>query len=1192
MTLLMKIIQKYYYLFFSLILMQSIIIKSENLCPFNDPEDLIKYYVKGVIPNYNDTSSNIKDFKWEFIHCINGYSLSTYMMSEFDDIFFKNTGIFIGSSIDLGKLSKDFINNNLSSLDYNTREKLLSVSGKLGEEAAELYNTTGYFTLTDKEVDIINQAVYSYFLTEMKIYFINEKLKSYTLEICLLTFFAKFFGLSHYLEEARYYVVNEQYYMLSFYFLNIKNNNYFQSKIWTLLALSSTTINYNYHHIGFYLDSKTEQVSNQENIRQWIQRYISLFTNRYNLYTIGNITDIILSEDNNQIYDASNFMTILDNYQFSYYKYENINEGIKKFRKILEYNNTLFRGNYYQRHLIIFLNGKQEWPYIERLNLKKFYKSGINVILMFKTTNKNEYQQMASIIDDKFNLIPFYYYDDLIKDDNYSLILNSQVNFYIESFNYDEDIIEINKIKMIKKDNIQCFKITYDDLINKNKININNNLSNSNIFYYFHISLIYNNAREIRDKYKNNANVTFFISNKNPYTDIHNFYLINYCFNNTVSSDFNKSPFINYIISSKYLYDNYFYITIVGNDLDYSLRIELLSDTDYDNFNVSNGLFGNLQVWPNSSESIATFSEERCIQKSCNVDFFSLMKYYTSGLHLNSDNDDVDLFNKIFDKNMFECLYKNYYCPFFIIDQKETIYNDGPYLGYGIDLPQYTENNLFKEFTPLYIINKLFPFLLNNFNSNLAKETLEKNNVILTYEELYQLNINYLREILQQTQRLKNFDSFSQNIKLSLFLRATELGSASSIKYLDELNNKQYNKYLDALMKSELTRTTSFESLNFQMLLIQATIINKLQKCLVSIIVGKSLLWSEVLIELIKKFENYRISISYYDDDKNEAIMAQYFTEEITEITNNINSIIKDKKVEKMKSNVDINSLLKQQYSLLKYFDYGIKKCVIIVSTHTNDTFIYNFNKPEKELLENLYDLGVNIFDYSDKINFFGDNFNETDTKNKNSYNFFNAERNEYIQYVPYLEYFDIADNYLTLKNMVNKYPIPINKIQGIYLDLNKDEEIIFEFNLEKEKKNLNNGMLSIYNKLKFSFGLSALEIYISRKCPFPNNYSYELNYTFDNNDEYNDITYDLKDIYQDSSNSKFYMMVKTSEIVVNSFVDIQLCNNEGICMKESFYFKFYLGFTAVGILIFLYGIYICFCEITFKKESNIFDIK
>jgi hypothetical protein len=157
---------------------------------------------------------------------------------------------------------------------------------------------------------------------------------------------------------------------------------------------------------------------------------------------------------------------------------------------------------------------------------------------------------MMSLFDDQFNVIPFYEYEDLIKDYNYTMILNGQINFYVEPFRYNEEIIEIHGIKMIDKNNIQSFKIEYDE-----------DLKISN---YFHVSLTYNNEKNIKYVHKNNANITFFLSDDNPFSDISNYQLINFCFNNTVSSNYTLSPFINYKIYEKDNNGNYFYITIFG----------------------------------------------------------------------------------------------------------------------------------------------------------------------------------------------------------------------------------------------------------------------------------------------------------------------------------------------------------------------------------------------------------------------------------------------------------------------------------------------------------------------------------------------------------------------------------------------------------------------------------------------------
>ena len=846
----MKIIENFLFLIFFVLFLNIGLIKSKSQCQFKRNEDLINYYVKGVIPNYNN-SKDFKDYKWELIHCINGYSNKIYIIKENEDYFYKNSGIFIGSSIDIGKLSKDFINSNLN-IDNDTKSTLLEFSGKFGEEAEQIYKSKANFTLNDDYIDNINEAVYSLYFSEMKDYYNRAKIKSLGLEMCLLTFYVKFYGLENYLLQSRIHVENEHLYLLSYYFLNLKNNNYIQNKLWNLLTISAAQPNYNYHHISFYIDSKANKDSDRNNIKQWLKSFISITKNQDYLYTIGNYSGIIFDEEKKYIYNHTSFSKILDNYHINFDPFENINFGIKRFENYLEFNNTIYKGKYYQRHLIILCN-PQPYGY-GKLDIDNLNEKGINVILLFKINFPGDYQQMEFLFDDVFNRIPLYYYEDLNNYDNYSLLINSQINFFIEPFKYKDKVIEINNIPSVKRDNIQSFKISYDDKYKNNKNN-----ENDKEYFYFHVSLIFNNDREIRNKYKNNANITFFIDNNIPFADIHNYQLINFCSNNTISSDFNKSPFINYIITDKNLKNKYFYITVLANNLEYSLRIELLNTTNLNNLNISNGLFGNLQVQPMSSELISTFSD-KCIQKKCDVDYISLVKYYTSGIHLKDINDD-NLFNKLFDLNLFECLYKNYFCPFFKIEQKESNYKLGPYIGYGIDLSKSKEIDLYTEYIPLYIINKLYPFLMNNLNESERKETLEKYNLNLTYEELFDLNMKYLSNIFTQLNtRIKNYD-LSDNIKFALFLHLIESGLIPNNTIIEELNQKKIHRYLDELMKSDLTRTITFESLNFQMLLIESIEIYKLKKCFISFVVGKSLLFSDIFIELINKFSNYRISV-------------------------------------------------------------------------------------------------------------------------------------------------------------------------------------------------------------------------------------------------------------------------------------------------------------------------------------------
>ena len=111
-------------------------------------------------------------------------------------------------------------------------------------------------------------------------------------------------------------------------------------------------------------------------------------------------------------------------------------------------------------------------------------------------------------------------------------------------YTYINEAINIQNVKTFGKNNMQNFKINFD----KNILLP----SDDDETYYFHISLIYNNAKEIENKYKNNSNLTFLLSENNPFPDIINYSIVNFCFNETVSSDPRLSPFINYLINDNY----------------------------------------------------------------------------------------------------------------------------------------------------------------------------------------------------------------------------------------------------------------------------------------------------------------------------------------------------------------------------------------------------------------------------------------------------------------------------------------------------------------------------------------------------------------------------------------------------------------------------------------------------------------
>ena len=1157
----------YFIIFLFLLSINPLLINSKNLCPFQDLQDLLIYYTKGINP-----SKESSDYKWEYIHCVNNYNNSVYLIrNDKDQYFNENAGIFIGSSINIAKLNESLINS--FSISGDNKKILIKLIGKYGKIAEQFYKNTS-FSFTQDEIKNINEQVYKTYSEEMKNYFDLKKDYGYSFYLTLLTFFVKYYKMDKYLEEVKDFLQKDNLFLISYYFLNLKSDNYLQNKLWSMVTLSSDKKYFtnDVRHIGIYYDTKLNNDKEKE-FHKFIINLIKEFNFEHYYYSLGNFSGII-----QPLLNRTKFLDLITNYSFISQKLDNedINEGIMHFKEV--FNNPLpEQNNYYQKHLIIFVNDVNNLK--ETINKDYFIKNGIQVILFQKVNKKSEEDNIITKFGDKFNIITFTNYSELVINNDYLKLLRSIINFNIQNyfFNNDNDIISISNIKTYGINNMQNFKITF-----------NKNLLNNNDINYFHISLVYNNAKEIQTNNKNNANLTFFLSSKNPFSDIINNDIVNFCLNDTVHSNPNKSPFINYILSNEI--KNYFYISITNaNNINYNLTITLEKSYE-ENINISNGVFKQGNLDHNSKEFVATFSNN-CIQRNCQVDYFSLLKYYSSGVHFTKSNDE---FNKLIDKHLFGCLYKNVFCPFFDIEnkQQQTVikYENGYLLGLGLNLSNITSSQLLNDSIPLYIINKLRPFLSDSLNISIIDKTISKAlndcNLYLTSEEIDTLNMNYLSNIYKYLQKKhKKFLNLKHNLKMALFLRVLEEGSTFEQieSYLKLFEFKNFDEYIKKLKEPKLSRLTTQNSTDFQMMLIQTRNIIKPKKCLVSLVIGKSLIWSDEFYDLLGKINNYRISVTYYDSDNNKTHLLEDFNEDVDVIKKRIIDL-RNKSSQERTEIVDIDQVLKQQKSLFKYFDEGIKKCIVIISTKENDIYYkYGFTKPNKDLLQDLHNSGIIIFDYSDHINFF---LNEAE-EDVDNLDFFNSSKIDFIQYVPFLNFSDMNNNTVTLSNMINRYPIPLNKIDNIYLDLEREEVITYEFFLQEEVNKLKNkNYFDQYNILKLTFSVTGLNIYFSDKFIFPNKYSSDFKYEI--NEENKNISYDLKKL----NDYKFFMSIQTANRIDNSIIEIDLCDSNNNCLKKKFYMIFYISFIVGAFALLIYALYIFFKENRFKEEGNIFKKK
>ena len=164
-----KIFQNITFLIFIFLFsLYPLLINSQNLCPYSELQDILQYYIKGINPS--QTSKDSSEYKWEYIHCVNNFYNSTFLLREKDPYFNQNAGIFIGSSINLGKLSEEFISNNLTELDETDINTLLLIRNKFDKDAEDIIKNIS-LDLSVKEINYINKQVYNQYYIEMKKYF-------------------------------------------------------------------------------------------------------------------------------------------------------------------------------------------------------------------------------------------------------------------------------------------------------------------------------------------------------------------------------------------------------------------------------------------------------------------------------------------------------------------------------------------------------------------------------------------------------------------------------------------------------------------------------------------------------------------------------------------------------------------------------------------------------------------------------------------------------------------------------------------------------------------------------------------------------------------------------------------------------------------------------------------------------------
>ena len=921
-------------------------------------------------------------------------------------------------------------------------------------------------------------------------------------------------------------IKNKNYDEIQYYILTLNGGNYISKKLW-YLTLSIPGNKIN--NFYYHIGIIFDSKLKEDTDITDFKKNIKNFIswNENNKYSISDSNDFILKNLN-----SDEAYSIFDKYVYHYIENESLKQQTNNMISYLQ-NEISFPDNYFQRILLLFLTEK---PDLSSLDLEN---SKINAILYGKISENFSYNDMENIIGNNYNVILF---EQLNEVYDFSSILFSIINRQINVFNVNTEINETLKIKNIitrREISYQSFKIILPDNREKERI--------------IHLSLSHNNIDNIINN-NYNVNISIFASFDNPYPDV---------FDNSIKNLGNNvlNSFINVNCSNS---KNHFYILIFGSDLNYTLTI---SNCESNCSIESNGIYKyhrNITIY----DKKATFSPN-CSRPKCPFPLEDFYKLYSIGI----SNNEQSLF---FSWEIYNCFFDNKFCVYFDLKDDLIDIDKGPIVGENIILKNETEFSLFKDKKiPFYLINRFYPLLGKFYSNETIKKNVENYNLYFTIEELNLINsdfLDYKKNDFLKIVPKTCLNSISSSIKLTLFLR-----SLSSNLIQEEINlacKKKNEEFYQKIMKNE-------ENLNLkglEKLLIESNFNKIKSKALISFVIGKSMLFNYEIKTILSSFSDYQVSISYYNDKENYTYLLRDFSYDNCDSV--INNFITNHNFENT-SYLDMNNILLQQKKLFQYYDYGFQKVIIIISKKKDSSLEYNFNykliEPNREIIKKIDDLGINYLHFTNV-------YEKSKFENKNYWlkvhQIINIKNGNSL-----ISDIDLLINYIKIM------PIPMTSLSNLILDLKQNEIITFEFKLkndnsiEKEKKAKTPIIQNENENIKFIFDSPNINVHFSQFFPFPNDLFYDIQYEVYSSDYSKEINVKSKDL-----SKKFYMSIEGLENLTYLKVDIYECEDKNKCMKQIIQKYIKIGFLVGGILMFLFGIYVCLSDSIIKRQTNIFE--
>ena len=568
-----------------------------------------------------------------------------------------------------------------------------------------------------------------------------------------------------------------------------------------------------------------------------------------------------------------------------------------------------------------------------------------------------------------------------------------------------------------------------------------------------------------------------------------------------------------------------------------------------------------------------------------NISIENIMKYFSRGLDLDNTDDQTffnyELFLYLFGQtHLINRVYK---------DQNTYDY----YLGRYIKISDYIPLDFKTEGLNRLTINKIYPFLkINNLLTDSAPPIIfNKDELKIIYNITYS---NYKRElsnILSRYESVIQFENQRPTMKFALFyLYFSYYYDSKIIKNIINLslNQPKYSEVLHYL-KDKKQDNDKF-LINYISQIEQQ---DKLEKTMVNVIMGKSLILSDIGSIFVKEFFNImsksrtKISISIYDTLLSVNIIKNIIPfpsthninpEEILYKYNNASFNEREKYNNRKEQKMDFEKII--DFGLSQYYKYdnGIKKKLIIICDENINNGQYIINNELTNLTNNkhieLIDNQIDLLIITTK------NFEKGEI-----HDLFKVKlENENDKIIPYSLY----DNYFHVNNLnkTSKYMNSLNRmIKGSVLKINVGKRFINDYYQGKMSYFEINFKENPTDVIVIKTDINNFNFYTSLIYPFPNRYIGDLIEADDT--DYISFSYLQSNgiIYLGLEPKNSVQKQKLEIFTCESFAPNKGCKFVGSSKNEWFIMLFiFFGF----ILLFI--IYKCRVKLSINLDSK--DIK